>query len=397
MKKISNSELSAEIIDWPVYMQHALDLACNVLSASPNPRVGCVIVKGNDIVGEGWHIAPGQAHAEAMALQAAGDQAESAIVFVSLEPCCHSGRTGPCTAALIEAKVSQVVIAAVDPNPSVAGEGIETLSAAGIEVIQLLDFELAARAINPGYLKWRESGLPYVRCKMAMSLDGRTALANGESKWITAAAARADVQKLRVSSDAVVTGVETILADDPSLNVRVGELALDEEEISRNKLLLAKQPLRVILDSNLRTPDTAKLLNAAGPIKIYTARPATKDKGLAGNVEILVADQSEERVNLRSVLESLASEFSCTEVLIEAGATLSGAFLQAGLIDELIIYIAPKLMGSDARSLFNFSGLQSLSDCAELEIEDIARVGGDIRLTVKPVFRGALGSTGSDI
>lgn len=386
MKIFSNNELDSEIIDWPVYMQKALDLAGNVLSASPNPRVGCVIVKENKIVGEGWHIAAGQAHAEVMALRQAGSQAESGTAFVSLEPCCHTGRTGPCTSALIQAKVAQVVIAGIDPNPSVAGEGIAALSAAGIEVFQLSDFQQAARAINPGYFKSRESGLPYVRCKMAMSLDGRTALANGKSKWITGSAARSDVQKLRASSSAIVTGVETVLADDPSLNVRVDELGLDAAELERNKLSLAEQPLRVILDSKLRTPDTAKLLDEMGPVKIYTAEEFAEKQSLAGSVEILVAKQSGSRVNLRSVLESLASEFACTEVLVEAGATLSGAFLQAGLIDELIIYIAPKLLGSDARALFNFTGLQSLSDCVNLELVDCTKVGSDMRVTLRPAY-----------
>lgn len=386
MKILSNSELNSDIIDWPVYMQRALDLACNVMSASPNPRVGCVVVKDKRIVGEGWHIAAGQEHAEVMALQKAGNQAESAIAFVSLEPCCHTGRTGPCTTALIQAKVAQVVIAGIDPNPSVAGEGIAALSAAGIEVVHLSDFQQAAREINPGYFKSRESGLPYVRCKMAMSLDGRTALANGESKWITGVAARSDVQKLRASSSAIITGVETILADNPSLNVRVSELGLEEAELERNKFHLAKQPLRVILDSKLRTPDTAKILDSTGPVAIYTAEKSVQNKSLAGDVEILVAEQSGQRVNLRSVLKSLASDFACTEVLLEAGATLSGAFLQAELIDELIIYIAPKLLGSDARALFDFAGLQSLSDCINLDIADFTKVGGDIRLTVKPVY-----------
>lgn len=386
MKKLFNTGLAAEYIDWPVYIQRALDLACNVISAAPNPRVGCVVVKDSLIVGEGWHAAAGQEHAEIMALHQAGSQAKSAVAFVSLEPCCHTGRTGPCTTALIQAEVAQVVIAGIDPNPSVSGGGVAVLEAAGIEVTYLSDFRQAARAINPGYFKSKESGLPYVRCKLAMSLDGRTALANGESKWITSAQARSDVQKLRAGSSAIITGVETVLADDPSLTVRASELGLDEVELERNKQSLAEQPLRVILDSKLRTPPTARILQDTTPVKIFVAQDSIEEKSLAPNVEILAAKQSGKRVNLRSVLESLVSDFACTEVLVEAGATLSGAFLQAGLIDELVIYIAPKLLGSDARSLFAFAGLQSLSDCTKLEIVDYKKVGSDMRLTIKPMI-----------
>lgn len=386
MKTFSNNELDADIIDWPVYMQRAFDLACNVISASPNPRVGCVLVKEKLIVGEGWHIAAGQAHAEVMALQHAGDQAESAIAFVSLEPCAHTCRTGPCTTALIQAGVSKVVIAGIDPNPLVSGEGVAKLIAAGIEVFHLADFESAARAINPGYFKLKETGLPYVRCKMAMSLDGRTALANGESKWITGDLARSDVQYLRASSSAIITGVETVLADDPSLNVRSNELGFSKAQLERNRLALVEQPLRVILDSKLRTPDTAKSLTGEGSVKIFTAQETPGNEGLGSNVQVLVAKHSGQRVNLRSVLESLASDFACSEVLLEAGATLSGAFIQAELVDELIIYIAPMLLGSDARALLNISGLQSLSDSINLDVVDLRKVGKDIRVTARPVY-----------
>jgi len=209
MKKISNNELDESILNWPIYMQRALDLACNVLNTTPNPRVGCVLVKGDRVVGEGWHVAAGEDHAEIMALKQAGANAESALAFVSLEPCAHVGRTGPCSSALIEAGVSKVIVASIDPNPEVAGQGVSNLLDAGIEVIQLVDFDQVARQINPGYFKRRESGLPFVRCKLAMSLDGRTALANGESKWITGPAARADVQRLRAESSAIITGIET--------------------------------------------------------------------------------------------------------------------------------------------------------------------------------------------
>ncbi|PCJ26837.1 MAG: riboflavin biosynthesis protein RibD [SAR86 cluster bacterium] len=385
MKILSNNDLDADILDWPVYMGQALELARNVIGTSPNPRVGCVLVKGSDIVGQGWHVAAGQDHAEVMALKEAGKAAESAIAFVSLEPCSHTGCTGPCAEALIKAKVAQVVIASIDPNPAVSGEGVAKLEAAGINVFHLVEFDQAARDINPGYFKLREQGLPYVRCKMAMSLDGRTALANGESQWITGPSARSDVQKLRAMSSAVVTGIETVLADDPSLNVRLDELGFSELEMARNELTLTEQPLRVILDSKLRTPTDAKILASPGLVKIFTTAETTEDKNLATNVEIIVADKSGQRVNLRSMLESLGSDFACTDILVEAGATLGGAFIQSGLVDELILYIAPKLLGSDAKALLDISGLQSMSESINFDIVDIRKVGNDIRVTAKPL------------
>jgi diaminohydroxyphosphoribosylaminopyrimidine deaminase/5-amino-6-(5-phosphoribosylamino)uracil reductase len=382
MKKISNNKLDESILNWPIYMQRALDLACNVLNTTPNPRVGCVLVKGDRVVGEGWHVAAGEDHAEIMALKQAGANAESALAFVSLEPCAHVGRTGPCSSALIEAGVSKVIVASIDPNPEVAGQGVANLLDAGIEVIQLVDFDQVARQINPGYFKRRESGLPFVRCKLAMSLDGRTALANGESKWITGPAARADVQRLRAESSAIITGIETVLADDPSLNVRAEELDLDSAELARNEKALSQQPLRVVLDSKRRIPESAKILALPGDVKIFGA--VAEDAKLAANVEYIASAKSGERVSLQFVLESLASDFSCTEVLVEAGPVLSTAFIQAGLVDELIVYIAPKLLGSDARALLNVAGLKSMSETVDFEISDASQLGGDIRLVLKP-------------
>jgi diaminohydroxyphosphoribosylaminopyrimidine deaminase/5-amino-6-(5-phosphoribosylamino)uracil reductase len=384
MKKISNDKLQPEILDWPVYMRRAIDLAGNAINTSPNPRVGCVLVINQEIVGEGWHVALGEAHAEVMALEQAGDRAKSSIAFVSLEPCSHTGRTGPCSDALIKAGVSQVVIACIDPNVEVAGKGVEKLIAAGIPVTQLTDFDSLARAVTPGYFKRREQGIPYVRCKLAMSLDGRTALANGESKWISGRQSRSDVQRLRAESSAVITGVETVLADDPSLNVRIGDLNLHQEDLARNEKALSKQPLRVILDSQLRTPDVAKILALPGEVKIFTIALPDTAKNPASNVEYLQAEACGQRVSLHSVLESLASDFACTEVLVEAGATLSTAFIQAGLVDELIVYIAPKLLGSDARSLLNIAGIESISDSLNFEITDLRQIGCDIRIVLKP-------------
>jgi len=385
MKKIRNDELESTIIDWPVYMRRAIDLAGNAINTSSNPKVGCVLVNNQEIVGEGWHVAVGEDHAEVMALKQAGDRAKSSIAFVSLEPCSHTGRTPPCSDALITAGVSQVVIASIDPNPEVAGSGVEKLVKAGIPVTQLTDFEPLAREVTPGYFKRREQGIPYVRCKLAMSLDGRTALANGESKWITGAASRSDVQSLRAASGAVITGIETVLADDPSLNVRLDELNLHQQDLARNEQALSKQPLRVILDSQLRTPDAAKILSKPGEVKIFSIEPSAATKDPASNVEYLQVAASGKRVNLLFVLESLASDFGCAEVLVEAGATLSTAFIQAGLVDELIIYIAPKLLGSDARSLLNIAGIQSMSDSLDFEITDLRQIDRDIRVVLKPI------------
>ena len=385
MKKISNDKLQPEILDWPVYMRRAIDLAGNAINTSPNPRVGCVLVINQEIVGEGWHVALGEAHAEVMALEQAGDRAKSSIAFVSLEPCSHTGRTGPCSDALIKAGVSQVVIACIDPNVEVAGKGVEKLIAAGIPVTQLTDFDSLARAVTPGYFKRREQGIPYVRCKLAMSLDGRTALANGESKWISGQQSRSDVQRLRAESSAVITGIETVLADDPSLNVRIGDLNLAQEDLARNEKALSKQPLRVILDSHLRTPTEAKILSLPGEVKVFSIDTPGTAKNLASNVEYVQAAASGKRVSLHSVLESLASDFACTEVLVEAGATLSTAFIKEGLVDELIVYIAPKLLGSDARSLLNIAGIESMSDSLNFEITDLHQIDCDIRVVLKPV------------
>jgi diaminohydroxyphosphoribosylaminopyrimidine deaminase/5-amino-6-(5-phosphoribosylamino)uracil reductase len=385
MEKISNDKLQPGILDWPVYMRRAIVLAGNAINTSPNPRVGCVLVINQEIVGEGWHVALGEAHAEVMALEQAGDRARSSIAFVSLEPCSHTGRTGPCSDALIKAGVSQVVIACIDPNVEVAGKGVEKLIAAGIPVTQLTDFDSLARAVTPGYFKRREQGIPYVRCKLAMSLDGRTALANGESKWISGQQSRSDVQRLRAESSAVITGIETVLADDPSLNVRIGDLNLAQEDLARNEKALSKQPLRVILDSHLRTPTEAKILSLPGEVKVFSIDTPGTAKNLASNVEYVQAAASGKRVSLHSVLESLAFDFACTEVLVEAGATLSTAFIQAGLVDELIVYIAPKLLGSDARSLLNIAGIESMSDSLNFEITDLQQIDRDIRVVLKPV------------
>ena len=383
MKSVTNTQLDTTVLDWPTYMRRAIELSCSVWTATPNPRVGCVIIKSGAVLGEGWHVGPGRPHAEVVALGRAGLAAKGATAFVSLEPCSHTGHTGPCSEALIESGIQKVVIATLDPNPVVAGKGVEQIEQAGIEVYHLLDFEQEARSVNSGYFKRREHGLPFVRLKLAMSLDGRTALASGESKWITGIESRSDVQKLRASASAVITGINTVLQDDPFLSVRTAELAISDEEKKLNATLLERQPFRVIIDSQLKTPDTANILTSGGQIKIYTLNKNVAMKNFTDNVQIISTGSSNKRVNLEFVLESLASDFSCNEVLVEAGPSLSGAFIEAELVDELILYIAPRLLGSDGKPLLNIVGMQSLSEFSGYSVQRLTKIGEDVRLTLK--------------
>lgn len=352
------------------FMSRALYLAKNgIYTTAPNPNVGCVLVKDGEVVGEGWHQKAGGAHAEINALMQAGKNAEGATAYVTLEPCCHHGKTPPCTDALIKAKVKRVVAAMIDPHSKVAGQGLKQLESAGILVEQGL-LEEQAKSLNLGFIKRMQKGLPYVRCKLAMSLDGRTAMASGESKWITSAAAREDVQRLRAMSAAIVTGVGTVLMDDPSMTVRL-------EGID-------SQPLRVVVDTNLSMPTNAKMLKEKGKTVLMTCSAdehviqALKDAG----ADIHMMPYCNTSVDLKSVLEQL-SDMHINDVLLETGATLSGAMLQAGLIDELIIYMAPILMGNEARGLFSLPGLESMQDKIELDIIEHRLVGQDIRITAK--------------
>ena len=379
MKTLENLQKDKSVLEWPVYMRRAIDLAGIVLSATPNPRVGCVIINGEEIVSEGWHAAAGLAHAEVMAIEKAGELAQGGIAFVSLEPCSFTGRTGPCSQALIEAGLSTVVIAGLDPDARVSGSGVKQLEDAGIEVIHLPEFEPQAQDLNRGYFKRHTAGLPFVRLKLAMSLDGRTALASGESKWITSSAARSDVQRIRASSSVILTGVNTVIDDDPTLNVRTEDLSLDEEELNLNQDCLAQQPMRVILDSQLKTPGTARILAATGQVKIFTTSSGSHPNNLADNVEIVQVAREEKGVDLESVLASLASKFACNDVLIEAGPTLSGSFIEKNLVDELIVYVAPKILGSDAKPLLEISGLSSLAEATQLEIKEVTEIGKDIK------------------
>jgi len=385
MQHKHNTELDAAFLDWPVHMQRALDLADSVLTAAPNPRVGCVLVHDGQVISEGWHSAAGADHAEVMALTNAGREPRGATAFVSLEPCAHHGKTGPCSDALIAAGIARVVIPMQDPNPEVAGKGIAKMEEAGIEVIMLPDFEAAARRLNPGFFHRIEQGRPLVRMKLAMSLDGRTALASGASKWITDAASRSDVQRLRAASSAVLTGVGTVLADDPSLNVRRDELELSEAQLLSNELNLQEPPLRIVLDSRRRMPPTAKLLGLDGQVVVYSTASAENSELLdSENVDLRLAG-SGDRVDLQTVLESLAADYQCNDVLIEAGPTLCGAFFQSKLVDELVIYIAPKLLGSDAKPLLDLVGITQMSAAPEFQIIETQQLDNDVKLVLKPL------------
>lgn len=392
MQTLRNTELDALQTAWPQHMQRAIQLAASVFSAAPNPRVGCVIVGGNaeagdSVLGEGWHQGAGLPHAEPVAIANAIRLAAGSTAFVTLEPCCHTGRTGPCSSALIEAGVSRVVIASKDPNPKVSGGGIAALEAAGLEVFFLQDFEDGARRLNRGFFSRLERRRPFVRCKLAMSLDGRTALANGESKWITGAEARSDVQRLRAECDAIVTGIETVLADDPAMTLRQAELGLNAQQLVWNELRLSNPPLRVVLDSRGRLSETAKIVTEPGRCIAYRLDGANSSVEASSPIAVRLAPNSGEsvsRVSLLSVLESLAELDECNEVLVEAGATLSGSFIEAGLVDELIVFIAPKLLGSDGRPLLGMSGLNELSDAIEFKVESVEQVGADIKVTLRP-------------
>ena len=392
MQTLRNTELDALQTAWPQHMQRAIQLAASVFSAAPNPRVGCVIVGGNaeagdSVLGEGWHQGAGLPHAEPVAIANAIRLAAGSTAFVTLEPCCHTGRTGPCSSALIEAGVSRVVIASKDPNPKVSGGGIAALEAAGVEVFFLQDFEDGARRLNRGFFSRLARRRPFVRCKLAMSLDGRTALANGESKWITGAEARSDVQRLRAECDAIVTGIETVLADDPAMTLRQAELGLNAQQLVWNELRLSNPPLRVVLDSRGRLSETAKIVTEPGRCIAYRLDGANSSVEASSPIAVRLAPNSGEsvsRVSLLSVLELLAELDECNEVLVEAGATLSGSFIEAGLVDELIVYIAPKLLGSDGRPLLGMSGLNELSDAIEFKVESVEQVGADIKVTLRP-------------
>lgn len=357
------------------FMAHALQLAQQGLyTTDPNPRVGCVLVKEGQIIAEGWHRCAGEDHAEVVALKKAGDLAQGATAYVTLEPCSHTGKTPPCCDALIDAQVGQVITAMKDPNPLVAGRGIEKLESAGIKVICGV-LEAQARALNPGFIKRMEHGLPYVRCKMAMSLDGRTAMASGESQWITGPAARSDVQRLRARSSAIVTGLGTVQADNPSLTLRSDELGVEDAD-----QIVLHQPLRVVADSGFKISPAAKLFAQPGTTLVVGVEQNERAQILRKQgVETLVCAAQSGQVDLKALLSALADR-EVNEVLVESGATLAGAFLQQGLVDEMVLYMAPKLLGHGARAVFNLPGLVNMADQIKLEIKDVRNVGVDLRI-----------------
>ncbi|MBC7003981.1 bifunctional diaminohydroxyphosphoribosylaminopyrimidine deaminase/5-amino-6-(5-phosphoribosylamino)uracil reductase RibD [Photobacterium sp. BZF1] len=356
-------------------MLRAIKLAKNgQFTTTPNPNVGCVIAHDDEIVGEGYHYRAGEPHAEVFALRAAADKAKGATAYVTLEPCSHYGRTPPCAEALVKAGVKRVVCAMVDPNPKVAGRGIAMLKQAGIEVQTGL-LEQDAEALNPGFIKVMKTGLPYVQLKLAASLDGRTALANGESKWITGPAARADVQRYRAKAGAILSTSATVLADDPSLNIRWQELG-DEVQQGYPEADL-RQPVRVVIDSKNRVTLEHRLISLPG--NTILARKQADMQAWPQDVEQLVIPEGE-GVDLHALMVELAKH-NINHIWVEAGAGLAGGLLQAGLVDELILYQAPKLMGSDSRGLMDLNGLVSMAQVPELSISDVRMVGDDIRIT----------------
>ncbi|OYX30661.1 MAG: riboflavin biosynthesis protein RibD [Hydrogenophilales bacterium 32-62-9] len=349
------------------HMARALQLAARGRhTTSPNPRVGCVIVKDGHVVGEGWHARAGTPHAEVHALKAAGNAARGATVYVTLEPCSHHGRTPPCAEALINAGVGRVVAAMTDPNPLVAGGGISMLTLAGVEAeVGLMQAE--ARALNPGFVSRMTRQRPWVRLKTASTLDGKTALANGSSQWITGEAARADVQHLRARACAILTGSGTVLADDPRMNVRDFDIG--------------RQPLRVVVDSALRTPVDAAILPAL--IACHHADPTARAALERSGAEVVELPGADGRVDLLALLTLLAQR-GVNELHIEAGAALNGALLAAGLVDEWVAYVAPMAVGDDARGLLAQAPLTSLADAARFRLADVRQIGEDVRLTLLP-------------
>ena len=361
-------------------MSQALKLAAKGrFTTSPNPTVGCVIMADGKIVGQGFTRPAGGNHAEIEALETARDtDITGATAYVSLEPCSHQGKTGPCVDALIAAGIARVVIACEDPNPRVAGSGIEKLQAAGIQVESGL-LEDQARDINKGFIKRHEQGTPWVLVKMAASLDGRTAMASGQSQWITTPPARQDVQRLRAASCAIITGIGTQLMDDPSLTVRITNEELGVEDS-------LQQPLRVVVDSKLQMAATARMFEQPGPTLIATLDgESQREKSQAlidAGAEVVFLPAIGEHIDLQALLVELAAR-GCNQVMVEAGAGLAGAFIAEGLLDELVCYWAPKLFGNDARPMFNLP-IRTIDAHLALSIKDMRMIGEDIRVTLYP-------------
>ncbi len=351
------------------FMGQALDLAGRGLyTTTPNPRVGCVIVRDGAVVGTGWHEKAGMPHAEALAVKAAGARSRGATLYVNLEPCSHHGRTPPCVDAIIDAGVERVVAAVQDPNPKVAGTGFSKLRAAGIAVEQGLREE-EAREVNFGFFARMTRGRPWVRMKIAASLDGRTALANGKSQWITGEAARADGHRWRARACAVLTGFGTVRDDDPQLNVR----GVDTP----------RQPLKIVVDSKFETPPSARLLKDGKTLVVGAVNEERKIAALkAAGAEAIIIRNDQGKVELLKLMEELARR-ELNEIHVEAGTKLNGSLLQAGVVDELLVYLAPSVIGDSGRGMFHLPELTELSRSTALKIREVERVGEDLRILAR--------------
>ncbi len=357
------------------FMRHAIELAQKgIYSTDPNPRVGCVICRKDKIIAEGWHEKAGEKHAEIMALENCQGSLDGATCYVTLEPCCHQGRTSPCSDALIAAGIKRLVVAMEDPNPQVSGKGFAKLEKAGVKVeVGLMEAE--AQELNPGFIKRMQTGMPWVICKLAMSMDGRTAMASGESQWITNKLSRQDIQLLRARSSAIITGSGTVKIDNPSMNAR-------QEDFTNphHKQFSLQQPWRVIMDSQMSVAADAKIFNLPGRVIWATTKPVDKtNQSEKLTILQLPADQYG-KVSAELMLKWLADQ-GCNEVMIEAGSKLSGAFISANLVDILMIYMAPKILGDQARGLLHLPGIETLSQAKHFRLLSARLIGNDICLT----------------
>ncbi|MDE8604278.1 bifunctional diaminohydroxyphosphoribosylaminopyrimidine deaminase/5-amino-6-(5-phosphoribosylamino)uracil reductase RibD [Marinomonas sp. RSW2] len=365
------------------WMEKAIQLARKGLyTTHPNPRVGCVLVKDEQIIGQGFHLKAGEGHAEVNALADAKQDATGATAYVTLEPCSHHGKTPPCADALIKAGVARVVYGMQDPNPDVSGRGLAKIKKAGIDVIGPV-LEADCEALNPGFVKRMREGLPFIRVKLAMSLDGRTAMESGESQWITGPEARLDVQRLRAQSDAIVTGIGSVLMDNPSMTVRIDS---DDQDADAKTV---RQPLRVVMDTALSILPEAKILYPSNQACVFCVEDDLENEHLEAlkkkGVTVRFSPRGEDgRLDLLDAMEQLA-DAGINEVLLETGSELAGGFLQAGLVDEIVVYMAPKLLGSSARPLFQLP-LETIDEAVELELKSVSQIGQDLRLVYQPNY-----------
>ena len=361
------------------YMARALELASRGrFTTAPNPNVGCVIVREGKVVGEGWHQRAGGPHAEVHALRAAGEQAKGATAYVTLEPCSHFGRTPPCCDALIAAGVSRVVAAMQDPNPQVGGRGLYRLQQAGVEVRQGVRAQ-AAEDINRGFLKRMRTGFPWLQLKLGASLDGRTAMASGESQWITSAESRRDVQRFRAASHAILSTSATVIADDPALTVRAQQLDSDSLALMGDSRDI-RQPVRVIIDRQQQLSPALQVFSQPGESWLMRSQPAGE---WPEDVRQFVVPQHQGGTDLVAMMMLLGQQ-QINSVWTEAGPTLAGALLRAGLVDEVIVYLAPKLLGNEARGLCALPGMTALKDAPAFRFEDVRRIGPDLRVILRP-------------